>query len=338
MARMKAENPEALVLALYRGILGREPRGAELADKSGAMRAGLSCTELVESFLQSREFREKSRVRSFAYPGHYYSPVVDPESVRSYVQERRGRPLTPESGIVIDYEAVLALLDELAPHMRSASFPDEKTPSNRYYYLNGRFSYADGITLRAMILHFRPRRIVEIGSGFSSACMLDTAQEAGFEDFSLTCIDPYADRLKEQLRPQDREVVRIIEEPVQQVSLGTFSELGSNDILFIDSTHILKTGSDVHFELFEILPALASGVLVHFHDVPYPFEYPDKWIYERNYSWNEAYALRAFLMYNSAFRTLYSNSLLAMRDRKRLAAACPLLLKNLGGSYWIRKN
>ena len=81
---------------------------------------------------------------------------------------------------------------------------------------------------------------------------------------------------------------------VQDVPIDEFRALGSGDVLFIDSSHVLKTGSDVHRELFEILPALASGVLIHFHDIDYPFEYPDLFLFERRYSWNEAYAVRAF--------------------------------------------
>ena len=127
-----------------------------------------------------------------------------------------------------------------------------------------------------------------------TASLLDTADELSLRP-RITCIEPYPERLRSLLRTADE--VEILETPVQKVSLSRFAELGSGDILFIDSTHVLKSGSDVHYELFEILPSLQPGVAVHFHDLPYPFEYPLQWVFEENYSWNEAYAPRAFLIY-----------------------------------------
>ena len=103
--------------------------------------------------------------------------------------------------------------------------------------------------------------------------------------------------------------------------------LEPNDFLFVDSTHVLKTGSDVHYELFYLLPRLNPGVLVHFHDVGYPFEYPDKWIYELNYSWNEAYALRAFLMFNAEFSIKFWNSLYAHKFSSQKSSEYPTFLR-----------
>lgn len=334
---MTQDGAERLVKLLYKGILGREPKEKEFSDWVAAARSELSCLELISRFVESKEFRERTRVRPFFPPGHYYSPIVDPDSVRDYVRERHARPLSAISGISIDYGQMLSLLDKLAPYMRTTPFTEQRSPPRRFYYDNGSFPYGDAIALRAMIMHHRPRSIVEIGSGHTSACMLDSAEEAGLDDLSLTCIDPYAERLKAQLTPSDMKVVRIIEEPVQNVPLEIFSALAPGDFLFIDSTHVLKTGSDVHYELFEILPALHPGVFIHFHDLHFPFEYPDQWIFERNYCWNEIYALRAFLMYNTAFGVVYWNSLLAKQDRELLKAVNPLLLVNPGGSLWMLK-
>jgi predicted O-methyltransferase YrrM len=192
--------------------------------------------------------------------------------------------------------------------------------------------------LRAVIAAERPRRIVEIGSGFSTACMLDSLDHFGLKQTRITCIEPFSARLRSVLRPGDEARVEIIERPVQGMALETFARLEANDILFIDSTHVLKTGSDVHYELFHILPVLKTGVLVHFHDCRYPFEYPAEFIFERNYSWNEAYALRAFLMYNAKFRVFFYNSLFARRFRDLAAAACPAFLRNPGSSIWLKVN
>jgi hypothetical protein len=117
--------------------------------------------------------------------------------------------------------------------------------------------------------------------------------------------------------------------------VSTFSKLKENDILFIDSTHVLKTASDVHYELFYILPSLNKGVLIHFHDIHYLFEYP-QWLFERKLSWNESYALRAFLMYNPAFEVVFWNGMFADQQRELIHETNPLFLKNPGASIWLR--
>lgn len=131
--------------------------------------------------------------------------------------------------------------------------------------------------------------------------------------------------------------VEVLVTNVQDVSPETFSSLDAGDILFIDSTHVLKSGSDVHFELFEILPRLQAGVVIHFHDIPYPFEYPDEWIVERNYSWNEAYALHAFLAFNDSFRITLWNSFLAATKREHLDLAGSKFPENPGSGIWITR-
>jgi predicted O-methyltransferase YrrM len=185
-----------------------------------------------------------------------------------------------------------------------------------------------------MIHVLRPRRIIEVGSGFSTAVMLDACDELSLHP-NITCIEPYPERLKSLLRTTDK--VEIIDSAVQKVPQTLFQELGRGDILFIDSTHVMKSGSDVHYELFEILPTLQPGVVIHFHDLPYPFEYPLKWVFDQNYSWNEAYAVRAFLMYNRQFSPLYSNSFMAMHERTLVKHHYPDFPENPGSSFWIRR-
>ena len=213
--------------------------------------------------------------------------------------------------------------------MAAAAFSETQTVGSRYYSDNGVFPAGDAAVLRAMINALKPHRIIEIGSGFSTACMLDAIDELGLST-KVTCIEPYADRLRGLLRRGDAP--EILEKPVQQVELTRFSELQDGDILFIDSTHVLKTGSDIHYELFEVLPSLNPGVVVHFHDLPYPFEYPSQWVFEQNYSWNEAYGVRAFLTYNLVFRPLYSNSLMATYEPDLLRSLFPKFPDNPGGA------
>jgi predicted O-methyltransferase YrrM len=188
-----------------------------------------------------------------------------------------------------------------------------------------------------MIFHFRPKRVIEIGSGFSSACILDSVQHANLRDFHLTCIEPNVSRLRSLLRPEDSERLTLIEAPVQDVPCAIVDALEPNDILFIDSTHVMKTGSDVHYEFFHLLPRLKPGVILHFHDIQYPFEYPDGWIFDSNYSWNEAYVLRAFLMFNKEFSIIFWNALYAGKFTTEITNEFPTFLNNPGGSIWIER-
>ena len=138
------------------------------------------------------------------------------------------------------------------------------------------------------------------------------------------------------MKPSDAGHVRVIEQQVQDVDRALFQSLRTNDILFVDSTHVSKCGSDVNYIFFEILPLLAAGVIVHFHDIFYPFEYPRAWIHEGR-AWNELYLLRAFLMHNTDYRVLLGNSYVHHRFPGWMARHYPQLLRNPGGSFWLQK-
>jgi predicted O-methyltransferase YrrM len=219
----------------------------------------------------------------------------------------------------------------------NAPFPETKTAERRFYFDGAPFPYGDALTLHAIMGHFRPKRIVEIGSGFSTACMLDSAEIHGMNDLQITCIEPYPDRLHSLLRPDDRSRVKLLERPVQEVPVQDIvAGLERNDILFIDSTHVMKTGSDVHYELFEIIPAVNPGVIIHVHDCGYPFEYPPEWV-EKNYSWNEAYAIRAFLMYNLSYKIIFWGSLFKALFPEKVRQEGGMFIKNAGASLWLTR-
>src|SRR5262249_750673 len=181
-----------------------------------------------------------------------------------------------------------------------------RTPPLRYHFENPSYSWGDGSVLHAMLRLLRPRRLIEIGSGWTSACTLDTVQNYLNGNCHVTFIEPFPQLLRE-LVPNCPPNAEILECPVQEVPMRFFEPLTAGDVLFIDSTHILRTGSDVCFELFEILTRLAPGVLVHIHDMFWPFEYPRSWILEENRSWNEVYAVRAFLTDNHTWRIVMFN-------------------------------
>jgi predicted O-methyltransferase YrrM len=210
----------------------------------------------------------------------------------------------------------------------------EPTADRRFYSNNPAFSCVDAWALAALIMHKRPNRMIEIGSGYSSALMLDTCEQAGLAP-ELTFVDPYPALLKSLLRPEDHHVHRIHSSPIQDVDPSIVDPLEANDILFIDSTHVAKAGSDVVFELFELLPRLKPGVLIHIHDIHYPFEYPEAWFFNENRSWNEAYILRALLTENKRYAIALWNHYLVLHHAGALRTAIPDDTFNWGASIWL---
>jgi hypothetical protein len=132
-------------------------------------------------------------------------------------------------------------------------------------------------------------------------------------------------------------VAEIIAKPVQEVGLDRFASLDAGDILFVDSSHVAKIGSDVNHILFEILPRLPQGVLIHFHDMFYPFEYPREWLELESRFWNEDYLVRAFLQHNTAFTIRIWDHFLGTIYPEKLAECLPLSVKNIGGSLWLER-
>jgi predicted O-methyltransferase YrrM len=230
----------------------------------------------------------------------------------------------------------LALLKQFEAFYPDQPFTPDPAPGRRYSFENPNYSYNDGIVLYCMMRHSRPRRIVEIGSGYSSCAMLDVNER--FFDNSIACtfIDPYPQLLRDLINESDHDRIRIFGQRVQDVDIDVFRELQASDILFIDSSHVTKTGSDVNYIIFKILPLLNEGVLIHFHDIFYPFEYPVDWVYEGR-SWNEAYLLRAFMQYNEAFEIQFFNSFLIEKYRETFESAMPLCLKRAGANLWLKK-
>ncbi|HLL77564.1 MAG TPA: class I SAM-dependent methyltransferase [Pyrinomonadaceae bacterium] len=269
-------------------------------------------------------------------PGHFYSPIPSIEEVERDA-ERIFKIPGSLPGIDLNEAGQLELLAALEQFYPEMPFPVEKATGLRYYFENPNYGYSDAICLYAMIRHLRPRKIIEVGSGFSSCAMLDTNELFCANEIKCLFIDPNPHLLLSLIKETDRERIGIIPARLQDVGLGVFSSLSANDILFIDSTHVSKVGSDVNHIVFEILPRLPPGVFIHFHDIFYPFEYGQSWICKLGLAWNECYILRAFLQYNDAFQIALFNTYLAHFYEERFRAAMPLCLRNRGGSLWLRK-
>lgn len=275
----------------------------------------------------------------WAAPGHFYSPVPgagDTErAVRRREQEIAEAAQAGLPGIDLNAEGQRILFKELAASF--ADLPTQAAEGWRYHPDNVMYGLADAAVYHGMLRRFPPRRIVEVGSGFSSAVALDTADRfLKNADLKFTFIEPYPDRLLGLLGERDRERCTLIKSPVQDAGTQVFEELEAGDILFIDSSHVSKAGSDVNLLFFEILPRLADGVLVHVHDILWPFEYPERWLRQRR-GWTEAYLLRAFLAFNSAFSIELFNAWLWHNEPELVREALPAAAGQQPGGIWLRK-
>lgn len=271
----------------------------------------------------------------YSSPGDFYSPIVNPDEAIRYVSDLqtgdRGVGLFP----AVDNDTIFGTFERLSQHF-SRSGDLLKSRRHRYFESTKFFCLGDAYVYSAFISELKPRLIIEVGSGFSSACALDTVDELGL-DTQFVFIEPNPDRLFKLISSADRARVTIFQTGVQQVSLSVFDRLEAGDILFLDTTHIFKTGSDVTHELFHILPRLKPGVIIHFHDIFDKWEYPNNWIGDQNRSWNEIYALRAFLMYNNEFQIIYFNDFMWQNSKDRIDRTALGSLNAAGSGLYLRR-
>jgi hypothetical protein len=265
-------------------------------------------------------------------PGHYYSPIPSASDLERVYRAEPRLGAVPE--ILLHEEAQLELIGDLGSFVSDFKGEGSGTGS-RYDFRNEMFNGGDAVVLYAMMRHFRPTRIVEVGSGYSSALMLDVNDRWFGKEIAMTFIEPYPDRVLSILRPGDHANTTLLTTQVQDVDLSVFNQLEPGDFLFIDSSHVSKAGSDVNFLIFEVLPTLKPGVIVHFHDIYWPFEYPREWAQEGR-AWNENYILRAFLAYNTRFEIVLFNNWLATTQADVARSRMPGWSVDGTGSLWLR--
>lgn len=271
---------------------------------------------------------------------HFYSPIPD---TRHLPTQRFAEP-SSLPGVDLDLEHQAKFLDDVIARFRPEydAFPGERDPlaSNEYWYQNDWFTGIDAAVAWAFVRHYRPKRVLEVGSGMSTrlfARALATNQAGGASVARLQSIDPYA---SDEMRAAHPPLTELITEPVQTMPVALFEELQSADILFVDSSHVLRVGSDVQFLFMEILPRLKPGVFVHFHDIFLPFEYPRAWLTDLWRFWTEQYVLAAFLAFNRAFEVVWASHAMHRSSPARLAAAMNRYdpdAEVAGGSFWIRR-
>lgn len=283
--------------------------------------------ELNYYFPKILEESDYARVRPF---NHYESPYPDIVQIH-----KREKEIFSRDKEVLDIDFNISQQLKLVKKMEQLDLPGWTDTANengyRYYYNNNWFGKGSADALCYMMRIVKPRKIIEIGSGYSTSVMLDTNEIYFDNKISITSIEPRADRLKALLKETDN--IKICECDMQEVPVSYFEQLEENDILFIDSSHVSRIDSDVNRVFFEILPRLKQGVYIHFHDIIYPFIYPKAWIYEGR-AYTEAYLLRAFLMNNCVYSIQFFGNMLRHKYNNEI----PDNLKECGsGSIWIKK-
>ena len=280
---------------------------------------------------------ERPRPQAGAFtPGHFYSPIVDTAEVGGRAATLWPAQVPEVAGIDFDPAGHRHLLEEVFPALlRDYDYPEQPSEAQdprTFHNRNGQFGWLDARAAFALLRHWAPRRIVEVGSGFSSLLIADVGRRHLGRDFHLTCIEPFPRPFLAQV-PE----VQLLQAKVQDVDVAVFDALGPGDVLFIDSSHVAKTGSDVNCLYFDIVPRLRPGVRIHIHDIFLPREYPKHWVLEENRSWNEQYLVRALLMDSRRLRVRFGCSYAwsAFPDAVANALGVPRAQAYGGGSLWL---
>lgn len=255
---------------------------------------------------------------------HYYLPIPDEADLSGGFQEC----LSDLPGVAVNDRGALDLLETVFPRymdeFRAAvplGPPAEAAPA-AFHLINGTFMAVDAQVYYAFIRHGKPRRIVEIGGGNSSVLAGMACERNRAEDGTaprLTVVEPYPG---EALRRGFAGLSELVEAKVQDAEMSLFASLSAGDILFIDSSHVLRAGGDVQHEYLEILPRLAPGVLVHVHDISLPKPYPRVY-FEQGLYWNEQYLLQAFLAFNSRFDVVWPGNYMILKYPDRVCSVFP---------------
>jgi hypothetical protein len=265
---------------------------------------------------------------------HFYQPLINPKKYNL-------KPLNEEriiGGLDLNIDQQKNILKSFDYEKELKKIPLIKSEANDFFYHNGAFESGDAEYLYNIIRFFKPNKIIEVGSGFSTKMMLNGINQNEIDDKNysceVTCIEPF---LFEQLSGLP---INLVKNKVESLDIKIFSQLNENDILFIDSSHIIRPQGDVLFEIQNILSQLNKGVLIHFHDIFTPRDYPEEWVYKNHNLWNEQYLLESFLAFNNYFEIIGSLNYLKHDHWDLLSSKCPILKSEKNrepGSFWIRK-
>jgi hypothetical protein len=262
---------------------------------------------------------------------HYYEPFTDPADLRLPLDQERALP-----GIDWNLPGQLSLLEEMRFEHELAHLANANAGPPAFRLNNGSFESGDAEFLFQLIRARKPRRLFEVGSGNSTLIAREALARNGQEDPEYSCkhlcIEPYEAPWLESTG------VIVLRQRVEVVDPALFLELEENDLLFIDSSHVIRPQGDVLSEYLQILPTLRPGVIVHIHDIFSPRDYPSEWVKERMLFWNEQYLLEAFLTGNTSWRVIAALNLLRHRHYEPLRRVCPYLTPSSEpGSFYMQR-
>lgn len=270
--------------------------------------------------------------------GHFYSPVVDPAELVARTDELwpEGMPACP--GLDFNDSGTERILSDWFPRfMPEFDYPEQAPPDDerQFFVQNSQFSWLDCRALFVILRQLKPKRMVEIGSGFSSLLSADVNQRFFSGSMDFVCVEPFPRTFLSDGVPG---ISRLDVRKVQQIEAGYFDRLESGDVLFIDSSHVCKTGSDVNHLYLSVLPRLRPGVIVHIHDIFLPFEYLKSWVLVENRSWNEQYLVQVMLQHSRRYEVLFACNYAFHRFPELVvrALATPAGHGYGGGSLWLK--
>ena len=271
----------------------------------------------------------------FSPTGHFYSPITDPKELRQYKKDLWGAP-KEIPGIDFNVKSHLELFKLFQDYLQDWDYVEEESSTTsqfEYFHNNDQFSWLDAQFLYVFLRHYKPRRMIEVGSGFSSLLTADVNRRWLDNQVDFQCIEPYP---RDFLKDGVPGISNLLIKKVQDVPVEHFKSLKAGDVLFIDTSHVCKTGSDVNYLYFEVLPVINPGVFIHIHDIFLPFEYPEEWAIDQSRSWNEQYLLHALLVDNKNFEVIFGSNYAANILKEDLMNGLNREWYG-GGSFWIKK-
>ncbi len=324
-----------------RGVVrrGKPAPPAPAAEPDGAPVAAPARPELGEwtsrqvdeaiEMLRSVPFEELQRRGWHFQPNHFYWPLNDVDFLRENHELWHDRGLPRDIDWDLDRQIDVARTIEGYRHeLENVPWTPEEGRTE-YIWNNGAFGGADAVAYYGLVRDLQPRRVVEVGSGWSSL-LLKRALARNETPCQVTLVEPFPNEELFAALPSDWEVHRAV---IQHADFEVFERLQAGDVCFYDGSHCVRTAGDVNWFFFEVLPRLAPGVYVHVHDIFFPDDYHDTWIFDEGLSWNEQYLVQAFLMNNDAYRVHLANHLLYVERHDELAQ----LYASDGGSLWLEK-
>jgi predicted O-methyltransferase YrrM len=267
----------------------------------------------------------------FPVADHYYEPLINFNLLIQPLEKVRNLP-----GIDMNVAGQLELLKQFQFSEELRPFDAPKKDDLTYSFGNGFFDSGDAEFLYNLVRLKKPHRVVEIGSGNSTLLVIEAVRRNRLEDPNYTCehicIEPY------EMPWLERSGVKVRRERVESVSRSVFEHLDRNDLLFIDSSHVIRPQGDVLCEFLEVLPILKSGVIIHIHDIFTPRDYPRAWVVDKVRLWNEQYLLEAILTENHNCRIIGAVNYLKCDHYDSLKTACPFLTPDREpGSFYIER-